>query len=604
MNTPEGDEKSRINILSIQLEDYFQVGAFKELIDQSQWYRFEQRVQRNVQKTLQLLEQHKIKATFFVSGWIAERSPEIVRTVAEQGHEIASKGYDNLSIRQMSPERFRDDLKRAKEALERASGTRILGYRVARGWFNPADLWALDVLAEEGYAYDSSVRPLFRQYAGQPWRRCVHKHTHREHQIWEVPVSSRRLLGFDLPIAGGNYIRQFPHTLMRREVGKWMKTHDRPFVMYFHVWELDSEQPKIRSVSYLTKLRHYRNLGKPNWILEDYFERYRFTSIADYLKLKLDAHHSAAPSAIIDHGPATVLQGVHLAESDVAHQPGSCTTASHLPPRHRNPITIVIPCYNEESILPYLANTLRSVREILGDDFDLSFVFVDDGSADETWESLNRIFGTLPGVTLLRHAANRGVTAAILTGTREAKTEIVCSIDCDCTYDPHELAVMIPLLAPGVDLVTASPYHPRGSVRNVPAWRLTLSRGASFLYRQVLQQKLYTYTSCFRVFRRSAILDLSIKRAGFLGVAEIIGQLDLQGSKIVEHPTTLAVRVFGFSKMRTLWTILGHLGLLQDLLRKRLTDRFRKRKLSPAVESTSHHQAMLVDSTNARGTIA
>ena len=183
----------------------------------------------------------------------------------------------------------------------------------------------------------------------------------------------------------------------------------------------------------------------------------------------------------------------------------------------------------------------------------------------------------MPEVTLLRHDANRGVTAAILTGMRAAKTEIVCSIDSDCTYDPHELAVMIPLLAPGVDLVTASPYHPRGSVRNVPGWRLTLSRGASLLYRQVLQQKLYTYTSCFRVFRRSAILDLVIKRTGFLGVAEIIGQLDLRGSRIVEHPTTLAVRVFGFSKMRTLWTIAEHLGLLQDLLRQRLTERFRKR---------------------------
>ena len=168
MHTPQAYDKGRTNIISIQLEDYFQVGAFKELIDQSQWYRFEQRVQRNVQKTLQLLERHNIKATFFVSGWIAERSPEIVRTVAEHGHEIASKGYDNLSVRQMSPERFRDDLKRAREALELASGTEILGHRVARGWFKPGDLWALDVLAEEKYAYDSSIRPLFRQYAGQP----------------------------------------------------------------------------------------------------------------------------------------------------------------------------------------------------------------------------------------------------------------------------------------------------------------------------------------------------------------------------------------------------------------------------------------------------
>ena len=285
-------------------------------------------------------------------------------------------GYNNLSIRQMSPMQFRDDLKRAREALERASGTRDPGIQSSRGWFNPGDLWALDVLAEEGYAYDSSVRPLFRQYAGQPWRRCVHKHTYREQQVWEVPLSSRRLLGFDLPIAGGNYIRQFPHTLMSREVGKWMKTQVHPFVMYFHVWELDSEQPKIRSLSYLTRLRHYRNLGKLNWILEDYFQRYRFTSIADYLKLDLDAEHAVVPSAITEHAPPSALPYVHRAESDVSKQPGSRTTASHTPPRHRDPVTIVIPCYNEESILPYLANTLESVRESLGEDFELSFIFV------------------------------------------------------------------------------------------------------------------------------------------------------------------------------------------------------------------------------------
>ena len=291
-------------------------------------------------------------------------------------------------------------------------------------------------------------------------------------------------------------------------------------------------------------------------------------------------------------------------DDDVTDRPESRDAVAPITPRHRNPVTIVVPCYNKESILPYLANTLESVRQTLGVVYDLKFVIVYDGSSDRTWESLNRIFGTLPGVTLLRHESNLGVTAAILTGTREAKTEIVCSIDCDCTYDPHELAAMIPMLTPDVDLVTASPYHPRGTVRNVPAWRLTLSRGALFLYRQVLQQKLYTYTSCFRVFRRIAVLGLPIERTGFLGIAEKIGQLDLQGSKIAEYPTTLAVRVLGFSKMKTFWAIVGHLGLLHDLQRKRLTDNFGKRKPSPAEPSTPHHVPMLVDTTSSEGTIA
>ena len=300
MNTSGDHQNNRMNILSIQLEDYFQVGAFKELIDPNQWYRFEQRVHRNVDKTLRRLERHQITATFFVSGWIAERYPEIVRAVAEQGHEIANKRFDNVSIRQMTPDQFRKDLERARRALERASGSRILRYRVVGGWFHPADLWALDVLAEEGYAYDSSVRPLFRQYSSQPWRHRVHKHVYGEHEIWEVPVSSRRLWGLDLPIAGGNYLRQFPHTLMSRQVDKWIKSHGQPFVMYFHVWELGSDQPQIRSVSYPIKLRHYRNLGKLNWILDESFQRYRFTSIAVYLNLDPNACPGAArrPSTV------------------------------------------------------------------------------------------------------------------------------------------------------------------------------------------------------------------------------------------------------------------------------------------------------------------
>ncbi|HKB40211.1 MAG TPA: glycosyltransferase, partial [Gemmataceae bacterium] len=149
----------------------------------------------------------------------------------------------------------------------------------------------------------------------------------------------------------------------------------------------------------------------------------------------------------------------------------------------------------------------------------------------------------------------------------------VCSIDCDCTYDPHEAAKMVPLLTEGVDVVTASPYHPDGQVRNVPCWRLFLSKLSSFLYRRVLRQKLYTYTSCFRLYRRSAVVGLNVRETGFLGVAEILGKLDLKGSRIVEFPAVLEVRMLGRSKMKTLRTILGHLRLMNRLLWLRLLRR-------------------------------
>src|SRR5262249_51413580 len=157
--------------------------------------------------------------------------------------------------------------------------------------------------------------------------------------------------------------------------------------------------------------------------------------------------------------------------------------------------------YNEELILPYLANTLASVEAKLHE-YAITFVLVDDGSKDATWAGLQKAFGGQPGFELYRHEHNRGVAAAIMTGIRRARDEIGCPIACDCTYDPRGLAEMIPRLQPGVDLVTASPYHPEGHVRNVPGWRLKLSKAASWLYRRVLRHKLHTYTSCFRVYRR------------------------------------------------------------------------------------------------------
>ncbi len=152
-----------------------------------------------------------------------------------------------------------------------------------------------------------------------------------------------------------------------------------------------------------------------------------------------------------------------------------------------------------------------------------------------------------------------------MTGIRASESEIVCSMDCDCTYDPHELSKMLPLIKSDVDLVTASPYHRLGGVRNVPGWRLFLSKGASFLYRRVLNSKLDTYTSCFRVYRRSSFAGLELKESGFLGVAEMLGKLDLSGGKIVEFPAVLDVRLFGISKMKTARTIAGHIRLLARL---------------------------------------
>ncbi len=572
-------QTSKRHLLTVLLEDYFHVGAFNRIIQRGQWYRFETRFEQNTIKALDLLDRYDIKATFCVLGWIADQNPEIVREVTRRGHEIASRGYYHRTIRQMTPTEFREDLQRARVALERASGTRVIGYRAAHRLSATSDTWALDVLAEEGYAYDSSFMPDVRSTQQEPHLRFAHQHNSGEKNIWEFPVSTFKLGRYMVPIAGGNYFRQIPHTLLRHAVDHWHTAYDAPFVMYFHVWELDPEQPRISAASPLTRLRHYRKLDKMEWVLREYFSKYKFVGGAEYLGIStaLDESHALANIAAAAQAQAARLETAQAAQVEIASVSSTIAPQSKAPEitssNGRTPVSIIVPCFNEELALHYLSNTLKSVEDTLEKDYDLRFIFVDDCSTDKTWNSLHELFGAKPNSKFLKHDRNRGVAAAILTGLRHAETEIVCSIDCDCTYDPHELHNMIPLLTDGVDMVTASPYHPQGAVRNVPSWRLSLSKASSFLYRQVLRQKLYTYTSCFRTYRRSAVVDLKVREGGFLGVAELLGRLDLSGAKIVEFPATLEVRLFGWSKMKILRTIAGHLRLLSRLLTMRVMHR-------------------------------
>lgn len=552
------------HILTVTLEDYYHTGTFNSLIERERWSRFESRLVESTAKTLELLGEFDIRATFFVLGWVADALPELVKQVADRGHEVASKGYYHRSICQMSRSEFHEDLLRARETIERATGRSVGGFRIGHGWFGPADLWALDVLAENGFAYDSSVGPVLRAFAAEPWRRFAHQHQRGECTLWEFPISAASWLGWHVPIAGANYFRQFPHALMKQAVAHWDRTYDAPFVMYFHTWELDSEQPRISAAPLHARIRHYRNLDKMPAMLRYYFGRYQFCGIAEHLGIDLAAapapeSRAFAPLVVIDPPPVPAPPD---GGPDGTREPGV-----------RLAISVVIPCFNEELSLPYLSNTLRSVESALEPDYQVELVFVDDGSTDRTWETLHRLFGAKSNATFLRHTRNRGVTAGIITGIRSASANIVCSIDCDCTYDPHELTHMIPLLTDGVDLVTASPYHPEGQVRNVPAWRLSLSRTLSRLYRALLRQPLHTYTSCFRVYRRDAVLRIEVDRDGFLGVAELLGKLAIAGSVIVEYPATLEVRMLGRSKMKILRTIAGHLGLLVALTARRMLAR-------------------------------
>ena len=536
------------HLLAVLLEDYYHVGAFNYLIQRGQWAHFEARFEHNTLMALDLLDRFQAKVTFFSLGWIAERQPEIIREITRRGHEIAL--YSNLELDRTSPAEFKDEILRARDTLEDAGQSRVVGFRAAQRWQYKTAEWALETLAQEGFSYDASVVPTLDELRSQPERRFAHPLQFDDKQLWEFPVSTWKMPGVLLPIAGGNFFRQFPHTILKQAVKKWHESYDAPFVMYFHVWELDRLQPRINSASPLTKIRHYRNLGKMYWVIEDYLRKYNFTSFANQLSLDIQLTTES-------------IKAVKKPKPIVVNSPDI----------NKTPVSIIIPCFNEESTLPYLANTLLSVEETLSERYKPTFIFVDDCSTDQTWQSLQKIFALKLNFELVRHAQNRGVAAAIMTGIHAAKTEIVCSIDCDCSYDPHELKNMLPLLQEDVAMVTASPYHADGKVLNVPAWRLTLSKGSSFLYRQVLRQNLATYTSCFRVYKKSVVEKLQLEESNFLGIAELLGKLDLQDEKIVEYPATLAVRLFGYSKMKLLKTIFGHLRLLSRLMKLRMSRR-------------------------------
>ena len=538
------------HLLTVLVEDYFHVGAFENLIRERNWTNFEPRYEKNTLKTLDLLDEFDTKATFFVLGWIAEQNPRLIREIVSRGHEVASRGFYHRTLKNLTIEEFREDLRKTNRILEDAAGQKVIGYRSAEKLNYEKDSWIFDVLAEEDFVYDASFLPALKDDKSKRFAHQIHTNGKI---IWEFPYSTRNLGIGLLPISGGNYFRQIPYTIMRKAVQDWTNRYEEPFVMYFHVWEMDAEQPRINAASRFNQIRHYRKLDKMEWIIREILQKYEFCDTAEFLGIRNDIVQVQSPKSKVQSPTATIADR----KSQIANQS----------------ISIIIPCYNEEAALPYLANTLRSLETKLSANYAPEFIFVDDQSTDTTFEKLNELFSRKSNVKIIRHDTNQGVAAGIMTGIKAAKTDIVCSMDCDCTYDPHELVRMLPLLTGNVDLVTASPYHKLGGVRNVPNWRLFLSKGASWLYRRTLRAKLATYTSCFRVYRRSSFVDLPIEEKGFLGVAEMLGKLDLNGGKIIEFPAILEVRLFGFSKMKTARTIFGHLKLLARLSKIRL---FRK----------------------------
>jgi dolichol-phosphate mannosyltransferase len=239
----------------------------------------------------------------------------------------------------------------------------------------------------------------------------------------------------------------------------------------------------------------------------------------------------------------------------------------HTVSEQRPAISIVVPLFNEEAGIDQLRHSLERLRQTL--QTDPEFVFVDDGSADQTAALLRKHFGLDPTCRIVAHERNRGIGAATRTGFAHCQGELICTIDADCSYRPEGLKRLIDTLEQtGADIAVASPYHPEGGVEGVPGWRLLLSRGCSLLYGMVSPVRLYTYTSVFRAYRRRVVETTKFETDGFVSATEILIMAAGQGYRIVEVPMVLRARKVGQSKMKIARTIRTHLRLMWTMLRQ------------------------------------
>lgn len=272
------------NAFTIDVEDYFQVEAFAHVVPRDSWGTYESRVERNTGLLLDLLEKSGVSGTFFVLGWVAKRHPQLVREIARRGHEIASHGMSHRLIYTQTPQLFRDETRESKKILEDICQQPVIGYRAATYSIVERSLWALDVLCEEGFRYDSSIFPMRHDRYGIP---DAEPYPHQlvtpsGYRIAEFPISTSRFGKFKLPVAGGGYFRIFPYSLTKWGLRR-INAAGREFVFYLHPWEVDPEQPRVPNPGALSRFRHYINLEKTYSRLSCLLQDFSFTTMRSVL---------------------------------------------------------------------------------------------------------------------------------------------------------------------------------------------------------------------------------------------------------------------------------------------------------------------------------
>jgi len=267
---------SIVNAMTIDVEDYFQVSAFDAVVSREAWTDCPSRVVANTEKILAIFSEHRVKATFFVLGWVAERFPSIVASIAAAGHELASHGFMHRLVYEQTPDAFREDVRRAKALIEDQAGQAVRGYRAPSYSITRKSLWALDVLVEEGYAYDASIFPIRHDRYGIPDApRHPYSLKRAAGALAEAPPSTVRMGSMNLPVAGGGYFRLLPYGWTRWGIGRINGAEKQPAIFYLHPWEIDPAQPRLQA-SAISRFRHYRHLDKTEGRLRRLLSDFRF----------------------------------------------------------------------------------------------------------------------------------------------------------------------------------------------------------------------------------------------------------------------------------------------------------------------------------------
>lgn len=283
------------NALTCDVEDYFQVSAFAPHIDRARWDAQPCRIERNVGRLLELAARHGARATFFTLGWIAERYPRLVREIVAGGHELASHGYGHRRASEMTRAELADDVTRARKLLEDIGGVPVRGYRAPSFSIGRGNPWAFDVLVEAGYRYSSSVYPVRHDHYGMPeaprfaWR--------PRPELVELPLTTTRLFGTNVPTGGGGYFRLFPYRLSAWMIGRVNRIDRQPAIFYFHPWEIDPGQPRVPGVGRRTRFRHYLNLHRTEERLRRLLREFRWDRVDAVYAAALEAPPTGAREA-------------------------------------------------------------------------------------------------------------------------------------------------------------------------------------------------------------------------------------------------------------------------------------------------------------------